>query len=293
MWNVPEWIATRMARASGVPYLISPRGMLRPAAMARGRWRKRLAFAALERRALHGAAALHASSDQESRELRALVPDVPVVTSFNGVDTTARVIPSSRIASRRALGVPDDAFVVASVGRLHPIKRLDLVVEAVTRLRQRRPGICVVIAGPDESAMAERLRVLARDPASLRLLGPLDDRMKWQLLDSADAFVQCSDVESFGLAVAEALTAGLPAVVTRTCPWPQLETLRCGLWVEQSVDALTAALDALCADESLRRELGQRAARYAAEHFGWDAIARAMAGHYRDAIRGGAARHIA
>src|SRR5262249_36544359 len=65
IWNVPEWSATRLARAHGVPYVVSPRGMLLPAAFRRGRWRKRLAFELLERTSLERAAFLHATSTEE------------------------------------------------------------------------------------------------------------------------------------------------------------------------------------------------------------------------------------
>src|SRR5471032_2893817 len=72
VWNVPEWWASRLARAAGVPYVVSPRGMLQPQAMRRGRWRKAAAFTLLERRNLTAAALLHATSGQEADALRDL-----------------------------------------------------------------------------------------------------------------------------------------------------------------------------------------------------------------------------
>ena len=69
IWNVPEWWAAHLSRGARVPYVISPRGMLQPQAMARGRWRKAAAFALLDRRNLRGAAMLHATSEQEATAL--------------------------------------------------------------------------------------------------------------------------------------------------------------------------------------------------------------------------------
>src|SRR5262249_962838 len=58
LWNVPAWEAARAATLAGVPTVVSPRGMLEPAALARGRWRKRAAYALVERRRRHSAAPL-------------------------------------------------------------------------------------------------------------------------------------------------------------------------------------------------------------------------------------------
>ena len=62
--------------------------------------------------------------------------------------------------------------------------------------------------------------------------GAIHGADKWALIKDADVMVQCSDSESFGLSVVESLASGVPAVVTRTCPWSEIETLGCGLWVE-------------------------------------------------------------
>jgi hypothetical protein len=110
VWNVPEWWASHLARAAGVRYVVSPRGMLQPQAMRRGSWRKAAAYALLERRNLTGAALLHATSDQEAAALRNLGLGVPIAVAPNGVDF--RDADRASRGYRARLGIRADAFVV-------------------------------------------------------------------------------------------------------------------------------------------------------------------------------------
>ena len=66
VWNVPEWWASYLARESATPYVISPRGMLQPEAMQRGRMRKAAAWTLVDARNVNRAALLHATSEQEA-----------------------------------------------------------------------------------------------------------------------------------------------------------------------------------------------------------------------------------
>lgn len=281
IWNVPEWSATRLARSASVPYVLSPRGMLLPAAFRRGRWRKRLAFELMERRALERAALLHATSSEEAASLESLIPHVPVAMIPNGVRVDLADGAPAGAAYRRQLAIPDTAVVIAFLGRLHPIKRLDLLAAAFATLRARGRDVHLVLAGPDEGALADGLaETLRADGDRLHLVGPVEGAAKAALLSAADVGVQCSDSESFGMSVAEFLSAGTPVVVTRTCPWQVIDREGCGLWVEQSAAAMAEALDALVLDPSRRSDMGRRAALFAAARFSWRAIGRQMLDRY-------------
>ncbi|MFF3753011.1 glycosyltransferase [Streptomyces sp. NPDC002018] len=133
---------------------------------------------------------------------------------------------SARRAARSRLGLPQDAFVVGGVGRLTPSKRFDTLVQAVAEL----PGARLLLVG--DGPERERLRRLARrQGAAHRVLlhGACEDPPPAgparspsgsdlpSLLAAMDVFVSTSYDEAFGLAVVEALAAGLP-VLHVTCP---------------------------------------------------------------------------
>ena len=275
VWNVPEWCASHLARAAGVPYVVSPRGMLQPQARERGRWRKALAYALLERRNLGGAALLHATSELEAGAIHALGLGVRVAVVPNGVDIDEADAPARGWRAR--LDMPADAFVVLFLGRMHRIKRLDLLADAFADVRRTHPAAHLVLAGPDEHGLIDGIMArLAGHASHVHVVGTLHGADKWALLKDADVMVQCSDSESFGLAVVESLAAGVPVIATRTCPWAELETRGCGRWVDQTSSAIAAAIRSLADDPGRRRSMGSLGAAFARDQYGWDAIAATM-----------------
>src|SRR6185437_2210946 len=127
LWNMTGWAGVSAARSTGKPYVVSPRGMLQPEARQRHREMKSLAHWGIERANLREAAFLHATSALEGRELVQYGP--PVVLVPNGV--AVRRASAEAIAALRArAGLTDGDEVVTFLGRLHPIKRLDLLAEA-------------------------------------------------------------------------------------------------------------------------------------------------------------------
>lgn len=283
LWNVPEWRAAALARAQGLPYVLSPRGMLQAGSRSHHRFRKQIAYRLLEQKNVAAADRLHATSPDEARALAAIVGDARVVMIPNGVDVD-RV--NDRGPSVRArLGIDPADPVVVFLGRLHPIKRIDLLAAAMARVRERFANAHLVLAGPDEgghlATLQDALSPLGRH---VHVLGAVDDRDKWTLLAESTMLVLCSDSESFGLAAAEALAAGLPIVATRTVPWEALARESCGFWVEQRADAIAGAMATLIADPVATRAMGERAARLAQTRYSWRAVGQSMAACYADAL---------
>ena len=240
----------------------------------------RSAYQLLERAqpARRGAAArdVGAGSRRAARDLQL---GVPIAVVPNGVDLeSAQSVPRGY---RERLGIPQDAFVVLYLGRMHRIKRLDLLADAFDDLRADP------FVGASGARRTRRAGIGSRADAPLvraRIIGTPDravgGRDKWALLRDADATVVCSDSESFGMTVVESLAAGVPAVVTHTCPWSEIEQRQCGLWVEQRAAAIANALRQLADDPVARRQMGVRAAAFARERYGWDAIAPVMSRLY-------------
>ena len=159
------------------------------------------------------------------------------------------------------------------LGGLVPVKRPDLVLEAVARVRW---PLEVLVAGDGELAGQVRARLDSANRRgaggrTLRLLGHVDDPAP--LLRGADAFVSTSAAESCPMALLQAMSCGLPAVVTAVggVPevWGPVEPRT--LCAAGDPDALAAALDLLAGDAALRRQVGAAAraavlARYTEDH---------------------------
>jgi glycosyltransferase involved in cell wall biosynthesis len=274
LWNRVVWAAAREARRAGVPFVLSPRGMLEGAALRHRSVRKRIAWTLIERATIEAAAMLHATSDHEYDTLRALRPGADIALVPNGVDVP--------VAAAAAVREP----LVVFIGRLHPIKRLDLLIAAFAKLRATGRNVRLVVAGPDEAGLRDALAISAGPAASaITWPGAVDANAKSALLARASAAVMCSDSESFGLSVAEAMAAGVPVVVTRTCPWADVERHRAGFWVEHSADAIAAALGKLLDDPAEARAMGLRGRALIEQKYRWPSVAGDLVRHYSRVIQ--------
>jgi glycosyltransferase involved in cell wall biosynthesis len=289
LWNRAVWGAARAAYRAGVPYVVSARGMLQDAALAHRPWRKKAAFALVERRLLERAALLHATSEEEVATLERLGTGRPVVLIPNGIEPRHPAGPA-HVSADRPFAQEDargdhrqvaDAPTVLFVGRLHPIKRLDLLVDAYTLLTQQYPGARLVIAGPDEAGLRPSLDARAGEHAAgIQWCGAVDAAARDRLLGDATALVCCSDSESFGMSVLEALAVGTPVVVTDTCGWMDVERHQLGFRVPQTAPAIAQALARLVAAPEAAREMGARGRALAESRYTWPAVARAFAEQY-------------
>jgi glycosyltransferase involved in cell wall biosynthesis len=104
------------------------------------------------------------------------------------------------------------------------------------------------------------------------------------LLAASRMLVQCSDSESFGMSVAEALTVGIPVVVTDNTPWSQVGALGIGHAVPQEPDAMARAILRVLEQPADGCAMGARAKAWARGMFGWDAIGRSMQDAYQTVI---------
>jgi glycosyltransferase involved in cell wall biosynthesis len=284
LWHSPGWFAAGAARTAGVPYVVSPRGMLEPEALAISRHRKAVAFRLIEKANLTSAACLHATSSREAATLERRAFGPRILMAPNGVAIDAVALEARRqVLSGFGLGETDR--YVLFLGRVHPIKRLDLLAAAAARLRAR--DVTIVIAGPDENGHRATIEPLFA-ASGLRTVwtGAVEGVDKAALLGGARALVLCSDSESFGMSAAEALAAGAPVVATTTCPWEELETEGAGRWVAHTPEAIASALDGILADADAAKAMGGRGADLARRRYTWSANARLVAATYEQLVAG-------
>ncbi|WP_431936016.1 glycosyltransferase family 4 protein [Micromonospora sp. RP3T] len=166
-----------------------------------------------------------------------------------------------RAAVRAEFGVTADRPLILSVGRLHPQKRYDVLIDAAARWRTRVPAPAVVIAGSGPAYLPLAARISAAR-APVTLLGHRTDVA--DLLAGADLAVVTSDWEARQLFAQEALRAGVPLVATAVGGLPELVGDAAVLVPAGDVDAVDAAVRELLDDAARRADLGRRGAARAA-----------------------------
>jgi glycosyltransferase involved in cell wall biosynthesis len=286
LFNATAWLTADAAMRARAPLVISTRGMLTARALQVHRRRKRAAWWLFDRRTVARAAVLHASSREEADMLRAMFPGRHVVEIPNAVEMDlASVTPDAAGAIRRRVALDPSRRFVLFLGRIHRIKRLDLVADAFRAVAARFADVDLVIAGDGSSAVRATVDARLRAVASrVRWSGPVVDAARAALLSQASALVMCSDSENFGMSAAEALAAGVPVVVTRTCPWKAAADAGAGFWVEQSADAIAEALTRVLADPKAAAAMGERGRLLARREFSLEAVANRWLAAYREAI---------
>ena len=233
-WTFPVWWGCLAARRLGRPYVISPCGCLSPERRRRSARKKRLAGWFFDRRCLADAALIHATCEAERCEVDAYLaeagkhaPHVEVVPE--GIDVQAWAIAPDRRFLENRFPACCGKRTALFMGRLDPLKGLDLLVEAWRMVGANVVAWHLLIVGPDEQGYAARINKMI-DRTGLRdqvtLAGPVYGEERRILLNSAAVFVLPTYNENFGIAVAEALACGVPVITTKGAPWAELEN--CG-----------------------------------------------------------------
>ena len=278
LFQYPTIPACRFARAQHVPYIIRPLGMLDAWSLAQRAWKKRPYLALIERSHIRNAAAIHATSEAEAGHVRHAGATRVVVIPL-GVDP-----PSAKLhrSPRSGDGLP---LRLLFLSRLHPKKGIPVLLDAVQRARAAGVPVVVTLAGSGEAAYESDLRAMA---VSLGIddivtwAGHVEGKQKADLLASSDLFVLPSSQENFGIAVAEALSAGMPVLASREVAIAD-ELQAAGAGRSLPIDARTFA-DAII-DYARRPEArlaaGRAAADFARRSYSWPVCAERLEALYQ------------
>jgi len=215
-----------------------------------------------------------------------------------GVNTEVFVPAADKTKVRRELGLPEDAIIVFTLGRLDERKGLDLFLEAAGSLVQRDdlpPTLFVLSAGNGSSQEAkerEKLKgiIEAHSLAEiLRWLPVLPGRDLPRYYGAADVFALPSRYEPFGIVMLEAMACEVPVVATNAGgPATVIESGVTGFLVDPTdIEAFADALATLIRDPGKRQEYGKRGRLRVEENYSWEIIAARHLAAYEQAAKDG------
>lgn len=277
------------ARKSGVPYFISPHGVLLPYHRRRRRLRKLAYDTAVQNTGLRHAAAIHYATTYEKRLAPPWLDTVPSIVIPNGINPDEFAhLPAA--GSFRSLH-PElrGQRLVVFLGRIAPQKGLDLLIEAFSSIASSLKDVHLVIAGPDYQghrtlvqAWVEKANIKGRTT----LLGALFGSDRMALLSDSDVCVLPSYAENFGIAAVEALACRVPLVISdRVGIWEEVRSAAAGLVVPCRADALYRAMRRILTNPALGARVAENGFNLATKRFTWDVAARDMARAYESIVR--------
>ena len=165
--------------------------------------------------------------------------------------------PPPATVSRSDFGLPENAMVMVTVGRLVARKGLDRLIEAVRRAGDPRLHLVVVGSGPLAGGLADLAR-RSQVASQVHFPGYVSEKDKYGLLRTADFYVSSSLHEGFGLVFLEAMACGLPVVCyDHGGQTDFLEDGRTGFLIKAGhLDALVSACRNLADDAGARQTMG-------------------------------------
>jgi glycosyltransferase involved in cell wall biosynthesis len=280
LWMMPNVYPGEVCRRhAGCRLVVSPRGTLSRWALGFHALRKRLFWHLLQRRAVDAAACFHATGEGEYQDIRNLGFTQAICILPNGID--APPLNRAPAAEQRKL---------LFLGRVHPKKGVAILLRAWHAVEERFPEWELHVVGPDNGGHLADMQALGRALKLKRVNfpGPVYAEEKWSTYGAADLFVLPSHSENFGVAVAEALAAGTPAIVTVGAPWRRLIREGAGWSIDIGVDPLVATLEeALATSPERLREMGIAGRQWMIRDFSWQRIGAQWAATYRWLLHGG------
>jgi glycosyltransferase involved in cell wall biosynthesis len=279
-WGPTSSIAAAVCRMLGTPYVVSTRANLEGRSLSAKKMKKQLAMLLSAKRVLRGASALHFSTEME----RDLSPEwaraVNAIVVANPIDMPSR---KSGKSFRKSLGVSDETVVLGIVGRLHQRKGFDVLLPALSRVKNRR-DILLVAVGPDEAGYQKKLEDTINKENMADKVVFTSELVGEELLAAyagMDLLVVPSHGESFGNVVVEAMAQGTPALVSDQVGlkyW--VASRQAGMVLPLDTDAWAAALDSLDKSELEKRWKPERLVEIAAESFSIESVSQKMMSEY-------------
>lgn len=280
LWTRQLAYARRAAADFGSVFVISPRGMLARWALRHHPLRKRLARLIVHPGAMSGCDGWHATGPGEAADVAAAGFTQPVCVAPNGVDIPA----DGDLAGARRWWQEKEPLLASRKpvalfhSRFHKKKRVLELVELWASLPDT--GWVLALVGIPEDYTVESLkkRVTASGLADRVVVA--DGAETPQPYAAADLFLLPTHSENFGLVVAEALAAGVPALVTDAAPWSALGVTNAGWCVPW--ESYRAALEAaLATPRSELAAMGARGRAWVGEAFPWSRTAQILEEFYK------------
>jgi glycosyltransferase involved in cell wall biosynthesis len=281
----PMLAGARAAARAGVPYVVTPRGMLiRELISRKSRWAKTAWIHLFERATIAGAAAVHVTAELEGKELLDLGLAARRIACIpNGVESPREHQPLEAGPYHQL-----PARYVLFLSRINWKKGLDRLIAAWKAV----PDVPLVVAGNDDDGYQAQLQELGRSLGvgdRVVFLGPVSDAHKWALYERAQLFVLPSYSENFGNVVAEAMAMACPVVVTQEVGIaPLVQAAGAGVISDGAPEKLAGTIRELLLDPARRREMGLRGAEAARRQLSWSGVVDTTETLYRDLLQEGA-----
>lgn len=285
LWQPSHSRLAKQCIAQGIPYVVSPHGMLEPWAWRHKWWKKWPYFHLVEKGYLSRAHALLATAAPEAARLKKFLPQQRIEPLPLGLTSNARV---DYERARQHLGWKPEERVLLFLSRVHVKKGLDLLLQALASMPLPK-DTRLVIVGEGEPSYVKSLQQFASDHAAklppVEWVGAVWGDARWSYFQGADLFCLPTHSENFGLAVLEACQVGTPALTTTETPWASELSSGRGFIGQPNVDSIRQQLGGVFAQPRWNAARRGALSDWAHENYDWAHLAPRYLAFYESALR--------
>jgi|LFRM01.1.fsa_nt_gb glycosyltransferase involved in cell wall biosynthesis len=278
-------IVSKYATKFDIPYIVQPHGSLPRIVEKKGL--KQLYDIVWGNKILQNAEGIIALTSMEAEQAVAMgVKENKIHIIANGVDLSLCGDITSKGKFRALYNIPSNTHVILYLGRLHPIKGVDLLIRAFAIVSKKRDDCILVVVGPDDGSLSE-LKALAEELQlcnKVLFTGPLYDEDKAAVYCDSDIYVLPSHYEAFPMTVLEAWAFKKPVIVTENCGIKDL-VQGSGLVVHPDPYDLATALQEYLQQDSLCHSHGQNGYNKLHESLSIQATVQNVETLYREVIK--------
>ena len=263
-----------------IPYIIVPHGEIRRGALKKKWLKKKIAYMLLFNRFIRKAREIQCLAQAEKDDIAIKTP--PRFVVGNGVYLPAQ--------SKQQYNA--DKVKIVYIGRIEvKIKGIDMLCQAIDNQRKlcEEKNVFIQMYGPDVYGRGDEVRgLIARHNLSkyMSLSGSIFDEDKQKALLDADLFIQTSRHEGLPVGILEAMSYGLPCIVTKGTSLSEFVVENeSGYDAGTSVEGIEKALIAAVGDRANWAKKGQNARRAIEENFLWENIAKKELDEYKRVLK--------
>ncbi len=221
-WLYTNLVTARAANRLNLPYFLFPHGGLDPwfnKNSAVKRLKKQIYWKLFEHKIMEGAADVLYTSEQERQGSATSFSPPCSKGSIVGYGTHGSSEDPSLLRKQFLKEFPElkSTRNITFLGRIHPKKGCDLLLQAFARIASRDASLRLVFVGPDTVQWAAHLRQMTKDLGigdRVIWTGPLVGELKWGALYNSEVFILPSHQENFGISVVEALSCAVPVLIS-------------------------------------------------------------------------------
>ena len=282
MWDWPYHKVMVEARKLGIPYIVTPRGMLEPWSLSQKKWKKKLAWWLYQRNDVQKSVCVFTTAKMEAEHVTNLGITTCKAVIPNGIETDSYPCKTSVDVVKKQ---------VLFLSRVHVKKGIEVLFEVWKQIHPDYEDWQLLVIGNGEAeyihSLENRVECLGLKE-SIKILPPVFGNDKIQIYQESALFCLPSYSENFGMAIAEAMSCGTPVITTTNCPWNILNDTKTGWCIDLNVDNLKRALrEALSMNPTELYDMGQKASKLIYENFDYRNVTRKTLKLYEWLLNGG------